>query len=66
MEAALAERQVLLEEQEAMLRARQTHLEQEFGKLEIQRQDAQSQQLRLQDVIDNLAKSVYEEMDQAA
>lgn len=66
LEAALAERQVLLEEQEAMLSARQTHLEQEFGKLEIQRHDAQSQQLRLQDVIDNLAKSVYEEMDQAA
>lgn len=65
-ELALAEKQAWLDEQEAALTARQALVAQELGKIEFQRQKAESQHLRMQEAIDTLAKSVYEESNQAA
>ena len=65
-ERAAAEKQALLETDEARLKARQLELEEQLGKLESRRQHSQEKSLRLQDEIDALAKAVYEEADAPA
>ncbi len=65
-EASLTEKQVTLEEREGTLKVRQALVEQTIGKLEGEREQTQTQHLRLQDEIDTLAKAVYDDMDQAA
>jgi pSer/pThr/pTyr-binding forkhead associated (FHA) protein len=62
-ESASAKRKTLLEEGEAVLKARRAQLEQEFSKLQRQSERSQEKTLRLQDDIDTLATVVYEEAD---
>jgi pSer/pThr/pTyr-binding forkhead associated (FHA) protein len=65
-ESAAAEKQALLERDEAVLKAGQLELEEQLGKLESQGQHSQETSLRLQDEIDTLEPAVYEEADAPA
>jgi pSer/pThr/pTyr-binding forkhead associated (FHA) protein len=65
-ESAAAEHQALLDEREAVLKARQMQVELELRKLDSQRHDSNERSLRIQDEIDTLAKAVFEEPDAPA
>jgi hypothetical protein len=65
-QSTAAEKQALLEKDDAVLKARQLELEEQLGKLESQRQHSQEKSLRLQDEFDSLGPAVYEEPDAPA
>jgi hypothetical protein len=62
----LAEKQVLLDERDALLKTRQHQLEQDRKLVQSRHQETEQTSLRIQDEMETLAQAVYGEEDRPA